>query len=167
MRLGDGADAQGVIVRYTGLGHGSWLRTGEEYVVLAVHASIRDVNPLTFMVYVPDDSAFDWGLWPTNLFEVLSPTLPSSWVYASDGIGGFDLMPAAWLRAGHWDDLDPSELDRRSPEEQQTAIRRAWADHRTERDKILAESGRPPGHQSISGPSCYSRPRKSAPADID
>jgi len=114
------------------------------------------------MVYVPDDSAFDWGLWPTNLFEVVSPTLPSNWVYANDELGGFDLMPAAWLRAGHWDDLDPSELDRRSHEDQQAAIRRAWADHRTERDKILAGAGRPPGHQGIPGPSCYWRPPRNA-----
>lgn len=149
-----------MIVRYIGPEPHAWLRAGEDYVVLAVSASPRERDPLTLMIHHPDDGgAFDWGWWPNVIFEVISGAMPSSWVFANDRFGGFDLMPLAWLRPGHWDDLDPSDLDKRTPEVKQAATRRAWTDYRSERDQILAEAGRPPGHQGMPGPSCSWRPK--------
>ena len=151
-----------MIVRYIGSESDSWLVRGAEYVVLAVSATPRAADPLTFMVHRPDKGAWDWAWWPIELFEVVSNTLPSNWIYSHDEYG-FDLMPAAWRRPGHWDDLDPSELDSRPHDVQQAAMRRAWADYLSERDKILKEAGRPPGYQGLPRPSCAWRPQ--APDD--
>ena len=147
-----------MVVRYIGHEPHNWLVKAREYVVLAVSATPNGKDPLTFMLHHPDEGgAFDWGWWPTELFEIVSDDLPANWVYAHDQ-NGFDLMPAAWRRPGHWNDLDPSELDARPRDVKAAAMRRAWADYRSERDAILAEAGRPSGHQGMPGPSCHFRP---------
>jgi hypothetical protein len=134
------------------------LASDEGHVVLAIRAKRSEYNPLSFMVYTPiDGSAFDWALFPIERFEIVSHELPTTWVYSQSEYG-FDLGPEAWNRPGHWMDLDPSEFDRRSLEEQSAAMRRAWADHWNARDAILAEAGREPGPRVLPGPSCYWRP---------
>jgi hypothetical protein len=144
-----------VVVRFKGPESHSWLRPGGEYVVLAVSVSLKGPMPLTFMIHHPEDrGAWDWGWWEVSLFEIVDGDLPNNWSLGFDRFGGFDLMPAAWRRHGHWDDLDPSETDTRPPDVRRAATRRAWSDYRAERDRILAQAGRPAGYQGEPGPSC-------------
>ncbi len=95
-------------------------------------------GPAMFMLHLPDESITDWAWFEAKEFEVLDAALPSNWVYAPTE-SGFELTPAAWTRPYHWDDLLNSD-DR-------ARVERAWADHRAERDLILAEAGRPPGRE--------------------
>src|SRR3954451_14593881 len=96
--------------------------------------------------------------WSLDLFEITSPALPTNWVLHRHEGGEVDLLPAAWCRPGHWDDLDPSELDERPADVRAAATRRAWADYHSERDRILIEAGQEPGQQALPGPSCSFRP---------
>jgi hypothetical protein len=148
------ADYTCVIVRYARSGPHGFLVERGEYVVLALSASYNAKDPFTFMIHLPDDAgAFDWGWFPVEQFEIVLNALPGDWIYDQNQYG-FDLVPAAWRRTGHWDDLEPSELDRRPPDVKLAAMRRAWADYQRERDQILREAGRPPGYQGLPGPSC-------------
>jgi hypothetical protein len=150
-----------MLVRFVGSEPHSWLRKDCEYVVLAVGAERGSGghDQLTFMIHHQGDrGAFDWGWWSADLFEVASPELPSNWVFHQHHSGRFDLIPAAWCRPGHWEDLDPSEGDHRPGDVLAAASRRAWADYHSERDRILSEAGRPPGRRGLPGPSCSFRP---------
>jgi hypothetical protein len=130
-----GADSNVVIVRY--IGENREDMRGREFVVLSVMVTPGGRMAVMFMLYCPEAVA-DWAWYDANEFEVLDHALPSNWVYTADR-SGFSLRPAAWARPGHWDDL----LNEADPTDRQ----RAWTDHRTERDLILAEAGRPPGRE--------------------
>lgn len=109
---------------------------GQDYVVLSLLAPPN--RPVSLMVHLPGDHITDWAWGEASMFEVTDCTLPSNWVYSVRG-DAFSLEPAASTRKMHWDDL----LNDATPEDR----RRAWADHRSERDLILAEAGRPPGRR--------------------
>jgi hypothetical protein len=128
-------DSREVIVRYLGETRHSLVH-GQDYVVLTILAEPN--RPVSFMVHLPGDRITDWAWDEAGTFEVIDGTLPSNWVYSVRG-DALSLEPAAWTRKMHWDDLlnDASPADREQ----------AWADHRTERDLILAEAGRPPGRR--------------------
>src|SRR4051812_42158066 len=157
-----------MLVRYAGSKPHRHLVGDREYVVLAVGTD-RKREGATVMIHEPDDGgAFDWAWWSLDLFEITSPALPTNWVLHRHEGGEVDLLPAAWCRPGHWDDLDPSELDERPADVRAAATRRAWADYHSERDRILAEAGREPGRRELPGPSCSFRPAAQddqAPAD--
>ena len=145
-----------MVVRFKGTEPHRWLLPGDEYVVLAVLAEPKRPKPLSLMVHHPEDSGpFDWAWWDADLFEIVSDDIPDSWTVGFDTSGFFDLLPAAWRRPGHWDDLDPSQADTRSSDVRRAAMRRAWSDYRAERDRILSQAGRPPGYQGDPGPSCF------------
>jgi hypothetical protein len=124
-----------VIVRY--IGETRQEMRGQEFVVLSVEVALGMHMPLMLMLYRPEGVA-DWGWYEAKDFEVLEHTLPSNWIYSARE-NGFLLEPATWTRPGHWDDL----LNEADPRDRQ----RAWADHRAERDLILAEAGRPLGYE--------------------
>ena len=134
-----------MIVRHVGERRRVVLGHGTEYVVLALKATRSAHDPLMLMIYFPNGSAFDWSWEPIDGFEVVSNALPKNWVYDQNEYG-FSLMPDAWRRPGHWDDLDRDEYDDR--------LTRAWDDYRRARDAILAEAGQESGHQGLPGPSC-------------
>lgn len=151
-----------MLVRFIGSETHPWLVRNREYVVLALGADRGSGDRFTFMIHHPEDrGAFDWGWWSGDLFEVVSPELPSSWIFDRHASGSIDLLPAAWCRPGQWDDLYPSAGDTRPADVLAAASRRAWADYHSERDRILAEAGRPPGQRTLPGPSCSCRPKHS------
>ena len=125
-----------MIVRY--IGETPQLVPGQEYVVLSLMVMPHSRRPLMFMLHLPGERVTDWAWYEADEFEVLDDTLPSNWIYSARE-SGFFLEPAAWARPGHWDDL----LNQADPADR----RRAWADHRAERDLILAQAGRPPGRE--------------------
>ena len=146
-----------MLLRYMGSEPHPHLVRDREYVVLAIDTGGK--RGTTVMVHHPEDGgAFDWAWWPLDLFEVTSPTLPTNWVLHRHKDAEVALLPAAWCRSGHWDDLDPSELDERPADVRAAAARRAWADYHSERDRILVEAGQEPGQHALPGPSCSFRP---------
>lgn len=71
-------------------------------------------------------------LWPTRMFEVLDPAIPSNWEAHLGGAGYVQIAPRTWERAGFWEDLsDWSPLSARASE-----------DYDRELAVILAESKR-------------------------
>jgi len=130
------ADSERVIVRC--LQETPGLIAGREYVVLTVMATPTASQPLMFMLHRADEAVTDWAWYEAHAFEILDDALPSNWIYSAHG-NGFSLRPATWARPGHWDDLlnDTDAASRR----------RAWDDYHAERDLILSEAGRLPGHR--------------------
>ena len=67
------------VVEETGRGSpdaSTWLQMGEEYVVLSVDVTWRDVNNnwIDLQIHNPDEaSPYDWGYWSIHHFEVTSP----------------------------------------------------------------------------------------------
>lgn len=64
------------VVEETGRGSpdaSTWLQMGEEYVVLSVDVTWRDVNNnwIDLQIHNPDEaSPYDWGYWSIHHFEV-------------------------------------------------------------------------------------------------
>jgi hypothetical protein len=148
-----------MIARYVGSRSPAGLEPGHRYVVLAVSSERTDAGEMrSFLLHHPDDDLRrDWSWVAGELFQVVSTRIPGNWVFAKNP-HGFDFMPAAWRRAGHWDDLAPGETDARPDDVRVAATRRAWADYRSERDRILAEAGMPPGSERLPEPSYRRRP---------
>jgi hypothetical protein len=110
------------------------LELGRDYVVLSIEIVPGAADASVFVQILHEElreGGFDWGYWDFELFEIISPTIPSNWVVAK-GVGGrLILGPQAWRRPWHWDALDRPELD---------SNRRAWKEYETERDEIVAQS---------------------------
>jgi hypothetical protein len=147
-----------MLVRYVGSEPHPWLVADREYVVLALGSGDPHYSNIVMLHHPEDGGAFDWAWFPLDLFEITSADLPSNWVVHRHDDGSLDFLPAAWCRPGHWEDQDPSTTDPRPADVLAAATRRAWADYHSERDRILAEAGRPPGQHNLPGPSCAFRP---------
>lgn len=77
----------------------AWLRVGREYSVLAI-----SVFGGRILLRIASDDAGVPALFQAEMFEVIDARLPSSWRAILDQSGGLDIGPAAWLRAGFWED---------------------------------------------------------------
>jgi hypothetical protein len=113
-----------------------------EYVVLGLLVKDRPEVAVTLMLFLPGKQVTDWGWYEQSRFEITNPSLPPNWVYWDHGAGSFSLMPGAWTRPGHWDDMFS---------EDRTVRDRAWSDYRAERDLILEHAGKPPGRGGSVG----------------
>ena len=75
------------------------------------------------------------GLWRSEMFEVLDPSIPSNWEVAIGGAanaGYIHIAPATWQRPGFWEDL----------EDWSPLSERAIQDYKKELAIILDEAGR-------------------------
>ncbi len=102
------------------------LTVGNEYVVHLI-----DVRPGNGALIAIVDDQGGSGMWPFEMFEVVSGQIPSSWIAASDSAGFLALEPAAWAVDGFWWNLH----------ENTTA--ELIEIHRTELARIYAEGGVP------------------------
>lgn len=88
----------------------SWIRVGREYVVLGVEA----VPGRGVSFRIEDAEQGSSSMWNSEMFDVVDPALPKSWVAQVDGRGTLFLEPEAWLEDGYWErffDRDPVALD--------------------------------------------------------
>jgi len=82
---------------------------GEQYVVLTLYASPKSDVMLRVYAVQPefrDPHPGPPALWRSQMFELLSNTIPSNWRAAIDPTGSVRLEPESWLRPGFWQDLD-------------------------------------------------------------
>ena len=78
------------------------IRVGAEYLVLEVY-----IAPDRRMVRLLDDEGGAPGLWPLEMFEVVSPRICADWGAAVEHVNGeayLTLAPVAWLRPCFWTD---------------------------------------------------------------
>jgi hypothetical protein len=83
-----------------------WLTIGRLYHVLSV---ISDSHG-RWLVRIMGDSEPGLGLFSLRQFEIVSDTIPSSWIVTWNNEGVFELTTKAWSEQGFWDryfDNDP------------------------------------------------------------
>lgn len=84
------------------------MTVGAEYVVIAVVAVpghdvlLRVIERGTQLADLPPGVP---ALWRSQMFEVVSPSIPTSWAMEIRESGGVEIGPASWLRLGFWFDL--------------------------------------------------------------
>ncbi|MFN0153429.1 MAG: hypothetical protein ACKVUT_03530 [Gaiella sp.] len=110
------------------------LAVGRQYVVLCISAAPE--HEVYLRVYEPGNPPEGGvpGLWRSQMFEVLSPAIPSNWrvdIGTPQSPGYLQIAPETWLRPGFWEDLiDAGPFSDRSR-----------ADYNREVAIILQESG--------------------------
>ena len=85
----------------------NWLTIGREYVVLSIH--MLPGGKVNFLI-LSDDNEIP-VLLESSQFIITSGALPESWVVAVDLNGCLVFSPAAWLRAGFWEDYHNEDQD--------------------------------------------------------
>ncbi len=87
---------------------GRYVVVGRSYVVLCITATPqRDVHLRVLDPENPPESGVP-GLWRSQMFEVLSPAIPSNWqidIGTPQSPGYVQIAPESWLRPGFWEDL--------------------------------------------------------------
>ena len=102
------------------------VRIGKDYLVVGLN-----IGPVRRLLRIHDDYGGP-SLWPLEMFEVISPHIPSSW---NAGIGSIDeatyltVGPSVWARKSFWDEYFDDEP-------------RAVADYTNEVERMLTEDRR-------------------------
>src|SRR2546430_1002215 len=82
-----------------------WAKIGATYHVLSVWVGSRDAG---FRLIGEDRHTP--ALFEPEMFEIVSPIIPPTWVIASSMPGTFDIAPEPWTHKGFWEryfDFDP------------------------------------------------------------
>jgi hypothetical protein len=80
------------------------IHVGDEYLVAGI-ALTQDARGLRIFTGAVNAQV---GIWPVEMFEVVSAHIPSSWRVAIEHTADYVFMqidPEPWLRPGFWDDL--------------------------------------------------------------
>jgi hypothetical protein len=77
----------------------AWLTVGDVYHVLSV---VLDANR-RWMLRLAGDTEPGVGLFPLRQFEIVSSTIPGSWIVTWSDDGVFELTPEAWTEPGFWE----------------------------------------------------------------
>jgi len=108
------------------------IHVGDEYLVAGIVLT-RDDRSLRIFTGAVNGQV---GLWPVEMFEVVSDHIPSSWRVAIEHTPDYVYMhidPESWLRPGFWDEFlaegfneanlaFQDEIDRMLAEEGRTAF---------------------------------------------
>lgn len=84
-----------------------WLTPGREYVVLSI---LADTSGQVLYRLISDDQRTP-ALFAATQFEVVSPTIPTTWCIRILEEGGLELAPVQWLRPGFWESYFDGEKD--------------------------------------------------------
>ncbi|MFI1763561.1 hypothetical protein ACH41H_16150 [Streptomyces sp. NPDC020800] len=99
------------------------LEEGQEYAILEVF--VPRGNSALFRIEFNESE--DPALFDSRVFEVTSPSLPSSWRYFQFESGSFALRPEPWGESGFWEafyDRDPRALEVYESEKQKILSQR-------------------------------------------
>lgn len=81
------------------LAESSWVRVGQEYVVLTL--LIDPSGHVKVQILAEGQSP---GYWAGEMFETTDETLPPNWVARLGSDGLLEFGPKDWLRKGFWED---------------------------------------------------------------
>jgi hypothetical protein len=76
-----------------------WATVGRVYSVLSIWVDERGVQ---FRMVGDEPTP---ALFPQDMFEIVDPSIPATWIVHSPATGCFVFAPETWTRPGFWEDF--------------------------------------------------------------
>lgn len=85
----------------------AWLTVGRIYHVLSI---VLDIHG-RWLLRLVGDAEPGVGLFPLQQFEIVSATIPNSWIVTWNSQGVFELTTKAWNEPGFWERYFDHDFD--------------------------------------------------------